>query len=220
MRPIDKKTEPTGLTGWKKRRSSTELTKWDSLKGEDGASIKSDIKASLLTEQGFVCCYCEQRIESANSHIEHLVSRDSAPRRAFDYSNLLACCLKPQQCGSLKAHKSLKVHPLLPDCREYFQFTSNGHMLSVDEPRRRAAAEESLGILGLGSSVLAAQRKAAVIGFSQALQGMSEAQARAALAQVDARSSQGRNMPFASAILSVFRGRSTTHGSPQTLPRK
>ena len=95
----------------------------------------------------------------------------------------------------------------MTDCSEYFTFTGNGNILPTEEPGHRSMAEEAITILGIGINALNAQRRSALMGFTQALNGMNAEQARAALSQVDARDSQGRNVPFASAVLSVSKRR-------------
>ncbi|HYO64541.1 MAG TPA: retron system putative HNH endonuclease, partial [Archangium sp.] len=93
MRPIIKGAEPAELAAWKKRKATHKQPPWDSTE-EDWLEARSQVKEALLHEQGFVCCYCEQRIEHSNSHIEHLESRHTAPKRVFDHTNLLASCTK------------------------------------------------------------------------------------------------------------------------------
>ncbi|REG32826.1 uncharacterized protein (TIGR02646 family) [Archangium gephyra] len=215
MRPIIKGAEPAEFAAWKKRRATHKQPPWDSTE-EDWLKAKSQVKEALLNEQGFVCCYCEQRIEYSNAHIEHLESRHTAPKRVFDHANLLASCTKKSHCGSLKGSKALRVHPLMPDCREHFVFTSNGNVRPTDNPARRSVAEEAITVLGLGISTLNAQRKSAITGFTQALNGMDPEQAREALSRIDTRDEQGQNRPFASAILSVFSPRPPTHATPNT----
>jgi uncharacterized protein (TIGR02646 family) len=206
MRPISKDAEPTAFTGWKKGGSPDWAPGWDDL---DGTAIKSTVKEALLREQGYVCCYCEQPIGKADSHIEHLESRHHFTQRSLDYANLLACCTReeprvPRHCGSRKGDRSLKVHPLLPDCREYFVFTGLGDVRPTDVPARQELAREAISILGLDIGKLVAMRKKAIDGVMQELAGVEPERARAALARLDERNAQGRNEPFASAILSVF----------------
>ncbi len=104
----------------------------------------------------------------------------------------------------------MKVHPLLPDCREYFVFTGLGDVRPTDVPARKDMAREAISILGLDIGKLVAMRKRALDGFIQALAGVEPERAQALLARIDAQDAQGRNMPFASAILSVVQPRSST----------
>lgn len=209
MRPISKGPEPADFSHWKRRKRPSKKSPWDTFSGEE-PQLKSKLKETLLVEQGYVCCYCEQRIDVSNSHIEHLASRDTTPQRVFDYQNLLACCLKPAQCGNLKGNSVLKVHPLLPNCREYFRFIGNGEILPTEAPGSGAMAQEAITTLGLTINALNAQRKSAITAFTQTLSGMNPEQARALLARLDARDEQGRNAPFASAILAVLKPRPHT----------
>lgn len=209
MRPILKGAEPGVFTPWKKGESPDWSPGWDDL---DGTSTKSAVKEALLKEQGHVCCYCEQRIQKADSHIEHLESRHGVPQRSLDYTNLLACCTReeprvPKHCGSRKGDRSLKVHPFLPDCREYFVFTGSGDVRPTDVPAHTEMAREAIAVLGLDVRKLVAMRKMAIDGVIQALAGVEQNQARAALARIDARDGQGWNAPFASAILSALQPR-------------
>lgn len=211
MRPINKGAEPADFTQWKKGESPDWNPGWDDL---DGTAIKSTVKEALLREQGYVCCYCEQRIEKADSHIEHLESRHDFPQRSLDYANLLACCTReeprvPKHCGSRKGHRSLRVHPLLPDCREYFVFNGLGDVRPADVPAHKDMAREAISLLGLDIGKLVAMRKRAIDGFMQALAGVEPERARAVLARMDQPDTQRRNEPFASAILSVFLSRSS-----------
>jgi uncharacterized protein (TIGR02646 family) len=210
MRHIAKSAEPADFAAWKKQKSTTKQPSWDSIDDDAWANVKHNIKQALLNEQGFVCCYCEQRIETASSHIEHLEPRHSSPKRAFDYTNFLASCTKPEHCGSHKGNKTLQIHPLLPNCRDYFVFASDGNVRPTNDPALRAMAEETITILGLGIARLNAQRKSAITGFVQTLNGMNQNQRRAMLASIDARDAQGTNRPFASAVLSVVQPRSST----------
>jgi len=210
MRPINKGSEPADFTQWKKGESPDWNPGWDDL---DGTAIKSTVKESLLREQGYVCCYCEQQVKKADSHIEHLESRHDFPQRSLDYTNLLACCTRAKHCGSRKGHRSLRVHPLLTDCREYFIFTGSGDVRPTDVPARNEMAREAISILGLDIPKLVAIRRNALDGFIQELEKVEKVEperAKAMLARIDARDEEGRNTPFASAILSVFPPRSST----------
>ena len=72
MRHIAKSAEPADFAAWKKQKATNKQLNWDSIDDDAWTNVKHNIKQALLNEQGFVCCYCEQRIETASSHIEHL----------------------------------------------------------------------------------------------------------------------------------------------------
>lgn len=68
MKYIKKNPEPSNFTEWKNKQKSSEVNlTYSSLQNPE----KSDVKKSLLKEQGYICCYCCGRIELNNSHIEH-----------------------------------------------------------------------------------------------------------------------------------------------------
>ena len=114
---------------------------WEKLSGKD----KTNVKKSLLQEQGFICCYCQQRIRLDNKTIiEHFVARDTAPEKMFDYENILACCdggdeerknqkgqavraaeRTPQYCSSKKDNEKLLINPLNEDCETHFCYVFN-----------------------------------------------------------------------------------------------
>jgi uncharacterized protein (TIGR02646 family) len=68
---------------------------------------KPEIQDCLLSEQGFLCCYCCKEIRKTTSHVEHFIAQhaedSSAPeharygteerrRKSIDYDNMLASC--------------------------------------------------------------------------------------------------------------------------------
>ena len=86
MIKIDKGSEPNS---WMLIRRTPGMT-YD-------ASDKTDLRASLLKEQGFICGYCMRRVNAANSRIEHLKPqslslRQGKPEETLDYSNMIVCC--------------------------------------------------------------------------------------------------------------------------------
>lgn len=61
------------------------------------AADKTDLRASLLNEQGFICGYCMRRIDAAHSRIEHLKPQSLSmsqgkPEETLDYTNMIVCC--------------------------------------------------------------------------------------------------------------------------------
>jgi uncharacterized protein (TIGR02646 family) len=63
-----------------------------------------------MEEQGFICCYCERRLEERESHIEHLRPQYPYVNDQLKYQNMLCSCLKqlnagePRHCGNLKGN--------------------------------------------------------------------------------------------------------------------
>jgi len=53
---------------------------------------KDELRQALGEEQGFICCYCMQRIKLETMHIEHWKPRSLYPALSLDYKNLLAVC--------------------------------------------------------------------------------------------------------------------------------
>ena len=54
---------------------------------------KPILKRFLIIEQGFVCCYCGQRIFiNEKTPIEHLAAKTKHKDKIFQYENLMASC--------------------------------------------------------------------------------------------------------------------------------
>lgn len=89
MRKIHK-NEPHAL-GLQQRRQSSQPFGWGEI--NDDTSLKNDIKAALLEEQGGLCAYTGIEVDLASSHIEHMKGR--AHKWGYDSDtddhNMLAC---------------------------------------------------------------------------------------------------------------------------------
>jgi len=110
-----------------------------------------------MTEQGYICCYCECRLIAGDSHIEHFRPQSDPTVDALGFSNMLCSCqnqLKkgdPQFCGNRKDNwfdEDLLISPFDPDCENRFSFTGDGGIGSKDENDH--AADETIRRLGLG----------------------------------------------------------------------
>lgn len=67
MKYIEKQQEPCVFTNWKAQANDDWQPKYEYLSGE----IKKAVKDTLMSEQGYICCYCERRLTKSDSHIEH-----------------------------------------------------------------------------------------------------------------------------------------------------
>lgn len=166
MKHIRKQAEPASLIAFKQQENDDWKAEWNTLT----TSVKQDIHQSLLEEQGGLCCYCESRASTQNSHIEHLHPRSLPPESLqLEYSNLLASCQREQQpreplhCGSLKGgwyDAAVMVSPLDPTCEQRFKFTAAGEI----HPRQASdnCSAETIRHLGLNIDKLQALRRKAI----------------------------------------------------------
>ena len=131
MRSIRKNEEPRSLITYRR-------TPGADFKGLN----KSDIKESLLKEQGHLCCYCMRRIQSTNMKVEHWKSQESYPELQLDYGNMLAACMgnegtapKGQTCDTRKADSALLYNPANPahDVESRIAFTGTGRIFAPDD---------------------------------------------------------------------------------------
>lgn len=126
---IKKGKEPTCL---KKYKSSD---KFEDLTSED----KSDLRNSLLVEQGYLCAYCMKRIyKDGEVKIEHYEARNDD--NELKYSNLLAVCkgnegnpYKMQTCDTRKGNNTIFVNPQDKTHIDKIVYDLNGIIKSEDE---------------------------------------------------------------------------------------
>ncbi|MDM8522971.1 retron system putative HNH endonuclease [Desulfococcaceae bacterium HSG8] len=88
MKYIVKNEEPKGFADWKKEGPEN---RWEEFQNP----VKSEVRDSLVEEQGYICCYCGTNIQkNHNTIIEHLKpkGKDLYVEIMFDYDNLLASC--------------------------------------------------------------------------------------------------------------------------------
>ena len=165
MKRIAKGPEPAAFSSWKAADHMAHRPRWRRVPGPERRAVH----ASLMREQGFLCCYCEARVTAKNSHVEHFRPRETFKGLQLDYDNLLCSCQRnvkgeePRHCGNKKGSwfkEDLLVSPLSADCEERFRFTADGCI----RPRRDddAAAAATIRKLGLDLSKLRDFREAAM----------------------------------------------------------
>lgn len=175
MKQIMKGKEPEAFVKWK-RSKKYEESKNDKLKVEEiydrfkkSQKVKTPVKNSLMEEQGYICCYCERRIQADDSHIEHLIPKDIEPQKSLDFDNLLCSCQKdlevgePRHCGNSKSNDILPISPLNPDCETRFIFAHDGQILPAQEDDEQA--KNTIEILQLNIPKLKNLRKDAIEPF-------------------------------------------------------
>jgi len=180
---------------------------WQPSYGDLRRPLKDTVRHALLTEQGRVCCYCEQRIgpvvdSDVEHHIEHLVPQSVDPARALDYGNLLASCTNRAHCGDKRSNIELPVHPLQVDCSEVLEFGSDGS-IGPRASMRPTAAERAVSVLGLDCEPLRERRRLAIAAFLDVVQeDPVEEWPNAAVALMEA-DEDGNFVPHATAVARV-----------------
>lgn len=168
MKFIEKQSEPRSFTDWKAMANES----WQPSYAELSGTIKESVKAALMQEQGFICCYCERRLTPNDSHIEHFKPQSDADVDPLDYANLLCSCQQqlekgePRHCGNLKGDwfdPELLISPLETNCANRFAFTGHGRIKPVNT--NDDAAVMTIDKLGLDIPKLRALRRSAIEPF-------------------------------------------------------
>jgi len=132
---------------------------------------KKELKASLLKEQGYLCCYCNCRINDEQSHIEHFKPQCDYEALALDYNNLHASCLKeqskdsPKHCGVAKENwfeDGITISPLNTDCEQVFRYIDDGHVYPKNTENH---SQIFINKLNLNDSLLIKKRREAIAGW-------------------------------------------------------
>lgn len=162
MKTIRKQQEPPSFQAWKTQYPTAG---YDALSG----AVKQSLKTALMQEQGWLCCYCEQRITEDNSHIEHIKPQSLDSSAALDYQNIVCSCQNQLEKGGTRhcGHKkgdwydsALFISPLDPTCESRFTYTWDGHVYPAIKNDK--AATVTIGRLGLDIPDLVDLRKAAI----------------------------------------------------------
>jgi len=163
-----KQHEPGEFTQWKALENDNWKPTFENLSG----SVKQAVKHALMHEHGYICCYCEQRVDDDNSHIEHFRPRSDPGVDPLDFANMLCSCQNrlsrkvPRHCGSLKGDwfdEYLTVSPFAYDCEQRFNYTGDGRILPADPSDE--AATTTITKLGLDIPKLNDMRKKVIEPF-------------------------------------------------------
>lgn len=197
MKHIVKGSEPQAFTTWKKRADAD----YSNLQGR----TKGIVKRALLKDQGWICCYCEQRVETNDSHIEHLRPQSAAGVDPLDYDNMLCSCIRdlsekepgdPLHCGHKKSNETIPISPLNPGCEARFSFAGDG---SISAKRKGdQATAETIETLGLDIRKLRDYRKKAIDGLLA--DSLSKQELKTLVAKYLEQDGEGRFNPFHSTI--------------------
>jgi uncharacterized protein (TIGR02646 family) len=199
MKHVIKQQEPSFLSNLKANDPGITYEKL----GRYHSTIKSNLKLALIKEQGYICCYCERRIITNDSHIEHFRPQCDPTVDSLDFTNLLCSCVKdkvagdPLRCGHSKDNwfdPILLVSPFDPNCETKFRYKPDG-LISPAYPNDQAA-KETIDRLGLNTTELIALRKGAIEGFSNSDNPFSASELQQAVTDYLQQDLQGRFSPF------------------------
>jgi len=170
MKYIHKKPAPPELVAYSKTSGASYL------KLRKKHDLYKIIRLSLADEQGYICCYCGQRISGFddNTQIENIWPKGTPiyEKMQLDYeNNLIATCdggkklrqtdhsipFSDCHCDTPKGDTPIPIHPLMPNCEEKFLFEENGEIIGIGSD-----AEVTIEILNLSSPILKNKRKAAI----------------------------------------------------------
>ena len=200
MKYIQKKASPQSLEQYK-QEGGTEFKSLPS-------NVKKDIKESLLTEQGCLCCYCGDRITFATSNIEHFKPKDSKlfPHLQLGYSNLLSSCLGgqierqenhgyPLSCDARKRNKIIPLSPTDPSCESQFEYDLDGGIKG-----KTSDAQRTIDELNLNNQVIKHRRKAA-IDYVLTLNIKTKKEWDNEIIHLSQRTSEGKYLPYCFAVI-------------------
>jgi uncharacterized protein (TIGR02646 family) len=168
MKYVQKGTEPLEFSNWKALANDDWQPTYDDLSGD----TKKAVKDALMKEQGYLCCYCERRIDNDDSHIEHFRPQRDPEVDPLDFNNLLCSCQNqikkgvPRHCGNLKGDwfdPLLLVSPFDAGCEERFAFSGLGEVKPMDNTDK--GAEETIKRLGLDMPKLNSMRASSIEPF-------------------------------------------------------
>lgn len=195
MKYIEKDPEPKELGYWKAEQRGINCD-YENLSND----LISILNQAFLQEQGYICCYCCQRIKTDTSHNEHLLPQSRYSELSLTYSNIMASCgsqLKwPKHCGNKKGNREIKVSPLQPNCEQFFTYTEEGEIRPANNLEQNDAAQETIDILGLNDYDLREGRRQAIEFLHQKFEALTITEAQKLARKIRARDATGKYQPF------------------------
>jgi uncharacterized protein (TIGR02646 family) len=129
------------------------------------------VKRFLINEQYHLCCYCCNRVEERDSHIEHFIPQSVDDSKQLEYQNMFISCkgyiegistLGEESCGHRRKNwyeRCFIVSPLEEECDKIFEFLADG---SIQPSNNDERAEKMIENFGLNSYALKKAREAAI----------------------------------------------------------
>lgn len=203
MKEIVKSKEPTSLTTYRGSISKADLAKFE--KYEDSPkNVLDDLRKHLLEEQGYICCYCMNRIEFRNSKIEHFKPRSKFRAEQLNYSNLFIACLggqgkssNNQTCDTKKGSDILNHIYLLSKIEKDIEYKKDGVIFSKNSDIDIELDE----VLNLNHKILQKNRKQAWVELRGNLRDWKISTLKSNLQKYQNKNSKGKYRPYCQMIV-------------------
>ncbi|MFN0203590.1 MAG: retron system putative HNH endonuclease [Bacteroidia bacterium] len=162
--------EPNSL---KKYRETTENATYSGYVDKDiETGEEKPLKKALATEQGYICCYCNNRIEIDKMTVEHYKPQSLYPKDDLNYMNLLGSCKNEERdCSEIRGNEILThINPLKKGIEGLFGYrkklSKEGHAIGYEiyalSGKYQSELEKEIVILGLNEEKLCLARKIAI----------------------------------------------------------
>lgn len=168
MRNIVKSKPPGSLVAYAKARGA--------FYGGQQPEVTQAIRASLLAEQGYLCCYCMRRVnDDERLKVEHWRSQSRYPQHQLEYGNLLAACdgnkgkrRSQETCDTRKGNADLRFNPAdaAHDVEDKVAYRSNGEVFVPFDPLFNAELND---ILNLNHPTLVNNRRSSIEAVKRSL---------------------------------------------------
>jgi uncharacterized protein (TIGR02646 family) len=168
MLKIDKLREPEFFRTYVNKNK---LTDWGELHKEpELITLKRLNKYILENEQtptkSALCAYCERKVTTEKSHIEHIKPRSKFPNDIFSYNNLIVSCDDNNSCGKYKKSEwdEKFINPVSENLSAYSSYDFDGLIIPkvVDTSR----ADITINILNLNYSKLKDRRRTILLAIN------------------------------------------------------
>ncbi|HET8861249.1 retron system putative HNH endonuclease [Marivirga sp.] len=179
---------------------------WKAYRETSGVDFDAipELKEALLSDQGYICCYCMNGIKEENMKVEHYKPRSTYPALKMEYTNLFAACkgdfCTDKHCDTKKENTELSIHPADPrnNCEAIIGYSTNGKLTYPD--KYKVDIEETLN---LNNSVLISNRKGALYGAALALKkiGYKSISIKKLIDQYKTKSPEGKFQPYCNTVL-------------------
>lgn len=166
MRKINKGASPEWFEAWKadfrvhNQREPKYKTDFDD-------AVRWKLRKNLLEEQGYICCYCMNRINNNTSHIEHFWPKSQFEEKDMDYANMLASCQggkASEYCGHKKDDWYLPGMVIPTDARieDMFSYQEDGDISPKGKDQMSWLGKQMIEHLALDNFHLKRSRRNAI----------------------------------------------------------